>query len=493
MPNNIPNLPANCRSPGVNIANVPANGGGSVGAQPTYIFGQFLTFAGCTTVANYPIQVFQTSDVYTVTAPNSMLANEYATYRLNDTVGPVYLVPIADNGSGTASSVAITITGTTATAGTVNLYINNTPVQTLTNVGDTSTMVASNVVASINSTTMIPCSAAFVGGVVTITSLHKGITAGDLQVSLNKNGTSNGEFTPSGLAITVGALVAGTGDPDITTALANIANVAGSFFANPYNLSTAYTLTNTAFNDVTGRWSPTSMQYGDSFNATRGTQSLFGTVQAVAAYGATVNAEHITTVGIMDAQTPVYQYAAAYAGLTATIVRSNPASPIVGQLFGVDGPSLLNRLNRNTENTLLFAGISTIKVKQDGSVWLTRAVQNIQTNTNWLNLEMDYKLAYIDTDLKTQIQTKFIDQGYILVADGNPITPGSSVTSPSLILAYAWGLYLNYVMDNIAQNFTYFQQNSSVSANIQTGVVTLVLPVQTAGELRRIQIINNFS
>jgi phage tail sheath gpL-like len=492
MPN-IPNLPSNYRSPGINIANVPANGGGSVGAQPTYIFGQFLTFSGCTTVANYPVQVFQTSDVYTVTTPNSMLSNEYATYRLNDPVGPVWLVPIADNAAGTQSSVAITITGTTASAGTVNLYINNTPVQALTVSGDTSTMVASNLVASINLTTMIPVSAAAVGGVVTITSLHKGITAGDLQVSLNKNGTANGEFTPSGLAITIGALTAGTGEPDITTALANIANVDGSFFVNPYNLSTAYTQTNTTFNDATGRWSPTVQKYGDSFNATRGTQSLFGTAAAVAAYGLTVNAEHITTIGIMDSQTPVYQWAAAYAGLAGSVVRSNPAAPIVGQLYGVDGPSILNRLTRNTENTLLYSGISTIKVKQDGSVWLTRAIQNIQTNTNWLNLEMDYKLAYIDTDLRTDLQTTFIDTGYILVADGNPVTPGTNVTTPSLILAHVWGRYLGYCFDNIAQNFSQFQQNSSVSANIQTGVVTLVLPCQTAGELRRIQIINNFS
>jgi phage tail sheath gpL-like len=481
---NISGLPANWRAQGVVIGTQPLNGGGTNGPQPTYIIGQMLSTG--TAVANIPVQVFSQSDVNTYTGIGSMLSQMYAAYTVNDPNGPVFIVPLTDNGSGTTASVSATFSGTAVNASTFNIYVNNKITTTGVSPTDSTTLMASNVAASVNSITSLGVTAVAVGSAVTFTSVHKGITAGDVQVSINKNGLANGESTPTGVTVSIGALVPGTGDPILTTALANIQNLPWTFLVCPYNTSTANTAVATLLDNVVGRWSPIQQLYGDSFSAVRGTLGTMTT------FGASVNFKHLAVLPIFDAQTPVYIAAAIFAGLTATNVRTTPVTPIVGPLLGLDAPSLPNRPSRVTENALLYTGLCSTRVDNAGNVKLTRAIQTWQTDTNWLPLNTDFLLQAVNTFIKADLDSLYAAYG--IVSDGNTVTAGSYVTTPSLVLQHVWGLYDELAELNIVQNPTAFKANSFVDATqISVGVLSLYLPIQIADQLVTIRILNSFS
>lgn len=483
----LPGLPANWRAVGVYIANVPNSGGGQVGLLPSMLMGQMTS--GGSAVPNIPVPVFSQSDVNTLFGADSMLAQEFYTYQLNDPTGFTYCTPIQDNVAGTPASIALTLGGTATAAGTLVVYVNNNAVYTGVAVSDTAATVATNCAAAINTAVANPnfpfgVTASVASAVVTITSIHKGVSAGDIQLSVNKNGAANGEFTPAGLTATVGSLVAGTGDPDLTTAFLNMATTPFSFLCCPYPTSTVNSQVNSFLSDITGRWSPEYQMYGNSFNCIR------GSLAASVTYGGTVAAnKHMATLPIMDSQTPAYIATAAFCGGSANSARSNPALPIVFQLQGVDSPSLINRLRRVDENTFLYNGLSTLRVDGSGNATVSRVIQNYQSNTNFLNVITDIKVAYIDTYFRTNAENKYAQMA--LVADGNPVQAGT--TTPSLILAYFWTLYDDMVDLNIAQNSKQFRAASYVEADLQAGVVSLFLPVQTSDEVYVIRILNSFS
>lgn len=486
---NVPGLPSNWRAPGVYIANSPAGGGATVGLLPTMMVGQMQ--ASGTAAPNTPIQVFAQSDVNTLFGADSMLAQMFYYYRLNDPTGAVLVAPSIDNVSGTPASLPVTLGGTCTAAGTLSIYVNNTLTTTAVNVGDTGTNVSTNLTTSINAAVANPTfpfgvTASSTGGVTTISSIHKGISVGDLQVSLNKNGPSNGEFTPAGITVTIGSLVAGTGDPDLTTLFTNITPVVWSFLVCPYTTSTVNGQVNSLLNDLTGRWSPVEQLYGYSFNAVRG--SLAGAVT----YGGTVASnKHMSTLSILDAQTPTYIYSAILAGLAATNVRSNTSLPIVGLLQGADAPSLASRLRRADENVELFNGVSPIRVDGSGNPTLSRLVQNYQGNTNYLNAVTDFQVAYVDTFIRSDLENTYAQVS--LLADGNPVAAGSGATTPSLILQHVWGIYLDLEAQGVVQNSKQFIAQSYVEADIQNGVVSLYLPVVVASQVYVIRILNSFS
>jgi phage tail sheath gpL-like len=483
-------LPSNWRAPGTYIANQPASGGGTVGLLPTMILGQMLTG---TAVPNVPIQVFSKTDVNTLFGANSMVAAMFQAYRLNDPTGAIYVCPLQDNISGTQSSAGVTFAGTATAAGSIALYVNNVPIPTAVTVGMTATAVAISVAVAVNAmaanpNVVLPVSASATGAVLTITNLHKGFIVGTIPVSINKNGPSNGEFLLAGITAVVNAPVAGTTDPDLTGAITNITPLPWSFLVCPYNTTVANAQINTLLSDLVGRWSPTQQTYGVSFNAFAGTLSATSTY--VSTFGAAAN-KHMTTLGTLDGQSPAYVAAAIFGGLAAVTSRSNPALPIVGQLQGLDAPSLVNRLRRTDENTLLFSGVSAIRVDGSGNPRLSRAVQNYTSDTNYLNIETDFLVEYADMYIRSDLENKYAQVS--LLADGSPISAGSGATSPSLILSHCWGLYLDLVDLNVVQQPKQFIAGSFVEANISAGVVSLFLPIITAAQLRVIKVLVSFS
>jgi phage tail sheath gpL-like len=482
---NTPGLPSAWRSPGTYIANVPNGGGGGVGLLPTMIVGQMLTSG--TAVPNVPVSVFSQFDCGFLFGAESMLAAMYAAYRLNDPNGYCMVTPVSDNVGGQQASWLMTLTGTATSAGTLAVYVNNQAASVGVSIGDTAAVVAGNLVTAIaslasNPNTVLGVTASNTLGVVTITGIHKGITAGDVQLSVGKGG----EFLPTGIGVPSMVYTAGTGDPDLTAAILAITPLSWSFLVCPYTTSTVNTAINTLLSDTVGRWSPVQQNYGIRFAAIRGSLTTQVT------YGGSVGSnKHMTTLGILDSQTPIPNASAIFGGLSAMTSRSNVALPIVGELQGLDAPSLLSRLTRAQENVLLYSGVSPIRVDLSGNATLPRAVQEYQSNSNYLNVETDLMVEYVDMFIRSDLESVY--KQVSLLADGNPVAAGSGAVTPSLILAHVWGLYLDLEALGVVQNAQQFIATSYVEANIAQGVVSLYLPVVTSGLLRVIRIQNSFS
>jgi phage tail sheath gpL-like len=254
----------------------------------------------------------------------------------------------------------------------------------------------------------------------------------------------------------------------------------------PYTTTTVNAEVSALLNDTVGRWSPVNQCYGIALNCVRGSMS------ALTTYGASVGAtKHVATLGILDSQTPIFESAAIFGGLVAATSNSNVALPIVGPLEGLDAPSITQRLRRVDENTLLYSGISAIRVDASGLPNLSRAVQNYQTDENYLSIETDLMVAFVDQYIRRGLESTY--KQCSLLIDGSPVQAGSGATTSQLILGHVYGIYLSLEDQGVVQDSKTFIAGAYAEANIQEGVVALYLPVTTAGLLRVIRVLNAFS
>src|SRR5450830_1175316 len=114
-------LPANIRVPlfYAETDNSQANTGQI--NQRTLIIGQ-MTSAG-NGVPNVPVISQGVDDAALVGGPGSMLHLETAAYRLADTFGEVWYLPLADDPAALAASGTIAFTNPATTNGTLYLYV----------------------------------------------------------------------------------------------------------------------------------------------------------------------------------------------------------------------------------------------------------------------------------------------------------------------------------------------------------------------------------
>src|SRR5258708_4429334 len=115
------NIPSTLRLPGAffELDNSQANT--AQANQRALIIGQ-ITAAGVA-VPNMPIISGGTGDANQQGGANSMLANMTAAYRLNDSFGEVWYLPLADAASSTAATGSILFSAAPTAAGSLALYI----------------------------------------------------------------------------------------------------------------------------------------------------------------------------------------------------------------------------------------------------------------------------------------------------------------------------------------------------------------------------------
>src|ERR1700733_4210623 len=171
------------RVSGVNIEFDASQANTATQNQRALLIGQIMT--GGTAAANIPVQAYSQAQVNGLCGAASMLALMYAMYRLTDPFGEVWLGPLSDNGSGTAATGSITITGPATAAGTLALYIMGVSVPVAVNSGDTATVIAGNIVTAITAAVGISCTATNAAGVVTVTANHKGLAQNDIDLRVN--------------------------------------------------------------------------------------------------------------------------------------------------------------------------------------------------------------------------------------------------------------------------------------------------------------------
>lgn len=484
------NLPQSVRVPlfYAEIDNSLANS--AVATQRALIIGQ-ITAAG-TALPNVPIISQGVGEAALSGGPSSMLSAMTAAYRLNDTFGEVWYIPLADDPGATAAAGSIAFTAAATANGTLSLYVGGVRYSLPVLTSQTTAQVATALAALVNADTTCPVVASVVTNTVTFTAVNKGPVGNGIDLRVNYQGTRGGEATPTGLTFTVIALTGGATAPSLTAALANLGSQSFDFIVCPYTDTTSLDALKTLLNDVTGRWSWNQQLYGHVFAAASGTLGGLVTI------GTSRNNQHETIMGFNNSPTPPYIWAAAIAGSAGASLRNDPALPLqTVVLRGVLAPPLQSRLPITDRNTLLYDGISTFMVADDGTVAIENLITTYQKNAfgsadnSYLEVETLFTLAFVLRYMKTAITSKY--SRVKLAANGTRYAAGSAVVTPNVIRSELIGQFRELEYLGLVQNGDAFAAGLIVEQNaLNPNRVDVLWPGTLIAQLRVFAVLAQF-
>lgn len=476
------NIPSTLRLPGsfFELDNSQANT--AQANQRALIIGQ-ITSSGIAT-PNVPIISGGVGDANTQGGASSQLANMLQAYRLNDSFGEVWYLPLADAAGSTAAAGTITFTAVPTAAGTIALYVAGIVVDVPVTVGQTVASIATAVAAALNLLPAMPVTAVAAAGVVTLTADNKGLCGNEIDIRFNYYGAAGGEATPAGLTYTVVAMAGGATNPTLTTALGNLGNMTFDFIASPYTDSASLTAVAALLNDTTGRWSWQQQLYGHAISAYAGTFSAQTTL------GLSQNNQHQTILGFYNSPTPSWIWAASLTAQVAVSVRADPGIPLQDMtLTGVLAPPVQSQFLSTQRETLLYDGISTFTVQQGGTVLTDNIITTYQLNAqgvpdeSYLELETMFQLMLEIRTLQAMLSSKYARCK--LASNGSSPPANSGLVTPNIIAADIRAFYGERVSDGFCQNAGAFnaalvcQQN-----NVNPNRVDILYPATPVNQLR---------
>jgi len=475
-------IPSGLRLPGsfFELDNSQANTAQS--NQRALIIGQ-ITAAGIAT-PNVPLISGGVGDANIQAGANSILANMVAAYRLNDTFGEVWYLPVADAGGGTAATGSIAFTSAPTAAGVIALYIAGTVVDVPVTAAQATTSIATAVAAAINAIPSMMVTASVSTSTVTLTMDNKGLCGNEIDIRLNYYGTAGGESTPTGLAYTITAMSGGATNPTLTTALGNLGNMTFDFIVSPYTDSASLLAMQALLNDSTGRWSWQQQLYGHAFYAYAGTFASQTTL------GLTQNNQHQTILGFYNSPTPSWMWAAALAAQAAVSVRADPGIPLQYlPLAGVLPPPVQSQFLPSQRETLLYDGISTFTVAQGGVVQTENIITTYQLNAqgapddSYLEIETMFQLMLEIRTLNAMLSSKY---ARCKLADNGSRPPaGSGLVTPNIIASDIIALYQEREAGGFVQNSDAFAAALVVNKNtVNPNRVDILWPGTPVNQMR---------
>lgn len=475
----VPGYSDSNRVPGfyLNLDNSAANTASA--ARRILIVGQMLATgtasAGVATISG------GVSDAIAKYGAGSQCARMVQDYRTIDSMGEVWVLPLADDAAAEAASGTFTLTGTATAAGTLPLYVGDQLVPVAVSVGDTAAVVAANVVLAAKNQSMLLASVTAAAGEVTVTALNKGLAGNDIALGVALLGTAGGQAVPSGLTVAIAQMTGGTQNPtSLPTALANLGSRVYDLYGHPYTDTASLTAFKNLFDNTIGNWSPMIQRYGHHITAFRGTYG------AATTFGLAQNDPHGTVMPISDSPSSPMTWAAQLVAVTAVSMRTNPALPVRGLALTVLPPTDAGRFEFDERNSFLHDGLSTFTVDDSDTVLTERLVTTYQTNTagvaddSYLDIETLLTAEVCMQDMVTYLASQY--PRTILVADGSRIPAGAQSTTAQLVGKSAVARYRWQATQLWVQNPDTFAA-SIVAENAGNGVVKLLLPYDFANQL----------
>lgn len=336
-----------------------------------------------------------------------------------------WAIALDDDVAGVAATGTLTITGSATASGTLYLYIAGKQIKVGINSGDTQDTIATAVADAISANTALPVTAV-VNGVTTnqvdLACRWKGETGNDIDVRLNYYG----ESTPAGVAVAIVAMAGGSGNPDISTAIAAMAGEWYNWVVTPYTDATNLIAIE---DELETRYGPMVQMGGRAFTAYKGTLAATGT------FGNTRNSPHVSCMGTGASPTPPHIWAAVNAVIGGFNLMNDPARPLQTlKLPGVLAPAIEDRFSDTDRNTLLWDGIATYTVASDGSVHIERQVTMYQLNTAGLADD-----SYLDINTPETLERIRLEQRFLavqkyprhkLAEDDIEVAPGQPIMQP---------------------------------------------------------------
>ncbi|GHE50978.1 tail sheath protein [Camelimonas fluminis] len=373
-----------------------------------------------------PIEAFGTGSI---AAEVALLA------RRQSAVYEMWFLPVADP-SGTAGAQTVTVNSVPA-AGAYPLWVHGRRRSITVAGADTTATLAGKIAAAIQSPYYLsglptaitpPVTAAAATNVVTITDRHKGVITGtDSRVDF----ALYDETSALAAAVTVGAVTAGTGAPDLALALAALGDTEIDWYGCVFDDSASID----ALSDfVTARWDPMSMQYGLAVFAR---QDAYG---ALAAAGGAMNDRARILIGQYDS--PDSKWAilaqctaglAEYYDLGATLTEAQRlARPCNGRILRDLNPprSGGNAFDTSERNALYYDGVSPLTCTADGKVTFERVITTYQHDDQGMDdinyLDINYPLIDIYTVRYTANYVWGVHANTSAAGDTEPYHPAQS-------------------------------------------------------------------
>ena len=442
MPISFNLIPAALRIPGVYIEfdNSLANN-----ALPNFkllVMGQRLSTG--TVAEGVPTQVTSGEQAETFFGRGSMLAEQIKAIKEAQQFFDVWAIALDENGAGAEASGTITFTGPSTEAGTLNIYIAGKRVQVAVASGDADTVIAAAANAAINLDTSLPVTATVLLGVVTLTSKWKGETGNDIDVRMNYYD----EETPAGVGVAIVAQSGGTANPDVSTAIAAMADEWYNWMVMPFTDAANLVLLETELDD---RFGPMRQIGCRAFAAHRGNHASAVTL------GDSRNNPHVTIMGTNVAPQPPYIWASVNAVTGAFNLANDPARPLQTlKLIGIMAPEKSIRWTDNERNLLLYDGIATYKVASDGSVMIERQATTYQVNSSdlpddsYLDIQVPETLERIRFRQRQLFSQKF--PRHKLAEDDARFGAGQAMMQPKIARAELIALYFTMEQDGWVQD-----------------------------------------
>jgi phage tail sheath gpL-like len=325
--------------------------------------------------------------------------------------------------------------------------------------------------------------------VVTLTSLMAGEAANEIDLRVNYLGTAGGETTPAGLTVTIIPMTGGIANPDITDGLAALGDQSFDFIVLPYTDAANLDVMKQFLSDSVGRWSWELMLYGGAFAAFR------GTLGECTAFGTGRNDQHVSVMAFDDSPDPAWIWAAQIGAHCAASLRVDPGLPLQYIATALKAPPQQSRWTLGERNTLLYDGLSTFRVGDDGTVLIERMATTYQENAagaadnSYLDVETMYGLMFVARDIANFLLTRYARKK--LVSDTTQITAGSNCVNALMIKASTIHEYRALESGGYVQNSDIFAK-AVVVENAGNGLVKILAPVDLVNQLRQIAILLQF-
>jgi phage tail sheath gpL-like len=394
----------------------------------------------------------------------SQIARMMAAWRANDTVGEVWILPLADAGGGVKATKTVTMTGTSTAAGTIALYVAGKIVTVAVPSGTAASAVATAMAAAVTADTSLPVTAAAASAVVTLTAKNAGTAGNDIDVRHSYRGRAGGEALPAGITVAVAAGVTGSGDPDLTTLATMLADEPFDFIVMPWGTTTALDAFDALMNDTAGRWSYAKQIYGHVWTSARNTSAN------LLSLGAGRNGQHATILGVNASPSCPCQWAAASAAASAVALKADPARPLQTlAIRGVLAPVTGQRFTLTEQQSLLSSGIALPSFGVDGSASILRMVTTYRQNAfgaadqSYLDVETLFTLMAVIRRLKGVVTQKFARSK--LADDGTRFGPGQPIVTPRGFKAELVAQYATMEAEGLVEDAEGFAEATIVLRN----------------------------
>lgn len=418
-------IPGTWRLPGAKTEfnNELANRGATLKAFRGLIVGQML--AGGKAEAGKLVRISRAEQAAELFGAGSQIGvGAAAWFKNNGDYIETWALPLADAGEGVAATAKITFTGTAQESGAIYLYIGGVRVPVAVLVNDTAAVQATKTAAAINAATGLTVSAVAAAEVVTLTAKNKGAVGNDVDLRINYYPLD--EKTPAGIKVAFTPFAGGTGNPDLTAAVAAMGDLQFDAIVLPYTDAAALKAME---DEMQSRWGAMRAIDGMFFAASAKGFSALTTL------GNSRNSPFACIGGLPKTPSQPFALAAAMAAQAAFAAQNDPARPFQTlELVGILPPAENDRLTEQERNILLFNGISTYRINAGGSVLIEMLISTYktgkygQTDDSYLMINTVWTLSYLRYDWNAYIVSKY--PRHKLADDGNKFGAGQPIMTP---------------------------------------------------------------